>query len=242
MLCPNCGNFCQETASFCIHCGTRLPKAPNSPAPESPVCSPVTPQPRPAPHPHRTPAWILLALSLLGLLLFFAISPTTGEIGASEAPWFRIDESGTVYFIPEAYDGDGTVILPQSLDGITVRHLGEQAFAGSDAATVILPDSLETIGDSAFSGCTSLRGIFLPQGVTTIGPNAFAGCSSLEAICVPGTVQEIGSRAFFACSDLRFVFYAGYIQGWNTLYAEFINPSVCVICVDGYFQPGENTP
>ena len=59
--------------------------------------------------------------------------------------------------------------------------------------------SVTTIGNSAFSNCTSLTGITLPDGLTTIGNDAFSNCTSLTGITIPNTVTSIGNDAFNAC-------------------------------------------
>ena len=58
------------------------------------------------------------------------------------------------------------------------------------------------IGDSAFSGCSSLESIDIPDSVTTIGGGAFSRCSSLESIDLPDSVTTIGDEAFDGCPSL----------------------------------------
>ncbi|MDE5902940.1 MAG: leucine-rich repeat domain-containing protein, partial [Muribaculaceae bacterium] len=55
---------------------------------------------------------------------------------------------------------------------------------------------LTTIGDYAFSDCTSLTSLSIPEGVTEIGGAAFNGCTSLTSIAIPEGVTEIGGEAF----------------------------------------------
>lgn len=64
-----------------------------------------------------------------------------------------------------------------------------------------LPDKLTAIGNSAFSGCSSLTGsLIIPEGVTEIGSQAFYYCSSLMgSLYLPSTLVTIGSRAFTYC-------------------------------------------
>ena len=68
---------------------------------------------------------------------------------------------------------------------------------------VTLPDGLTTIGDLAFSGCSSLTSITIPNSVTSIGGGAFAECSSLTSVTLGNSVTSIGSGAFSYCSKIR---------------------------------------
>ena len=61
---------------------------------------------------------------------------------------------------------------------------------------VVIPSSVTTIGDNAFSGYTSLTHIEIPNSVTTIGNGAFQNCSSLTSITLPNSVTTIGIAAF----------------------------------------------
>jgi hypothetical protein len=54
-------------------------------------------------------------------------------------------------------------------------------YAGN-GGTVVIPDSVTTIGDGAFEGCTSLMKVVIPDSVTTIGNWAFEGCPCEEDI------------------------------------------------------------
>ncbi len=68
---------------------------------------------------------------------------------------------------------------------------------------IILPDTVTTIADEAFSGCDGLKEIVIPESVTSIGDNAFKGCDSLESIRIPETVKHIGDYAFAYCDNLK---------------------------------------
>eukprot|EP00966_Prymnesium_polylepis_P062615 1453148-Prymnesium_polylepis.1 len=67
---------------------------------------------------------------------------------------------------------------------------------------VLKSSTLTTIGDAAFTGCSSLASISLPEGLTTIGDRAFDGCSSLALISLPEGLTTIGDAAFNGCSSL----------------------------------------
>ena len=69
----------------------------------------------------------------------------------------------------------------------------------------MIPESVTSIGASAFSGCSSLASIVIPESVTSIGHSAFEGCSSLASIVIPESVKSIGNEAFWGCKGLASV-------------------------------------
>ena len=74
---------------------------------------------------------------------------------------------------------------------------------------LIVPETVETIAQSAFQGCTSLTSVGLPEGVTGVGNYAFYGCSGLESVSLPASLTSIGTGAFTDCASLRTVVYNG---------------------------------
>lgn len=67
---------------------------------------------------------------------------------------------------------------------------------------VIIPATVITIGNSAFSFCGAITSLNIPESVTSIGTWAFSGCSNLAAVTIPGSVTAIGDGAFNNCSSL----------------------------------------
>lgn len=76
-------------------------------------------------------------------------------------------------------------------------------FSGcSNLTTVIIPNTVTSIGPQVFSDLPKLTNVVIPDGVKTIGREAFAGCTSLNAITIPGSVTTIGLGAFSGCTNL----------------------------------------
>ena len=66
----------------------------------------------------------------------------------------------------------------------------------------VIPNSVTSIGSSAFEVCRSLTSITIPNNVTSIGSWAFWGCTSLTSVTIPNSVKSIGGYAFGDCSSL----------------------------------------
>ena len=74
-------------------------------------------------------------------------------------------------------------------------------FAGKTGSYEI-PNSVTTIGDYAFllyGNNKSLTSIMIPNSVKSIGKSAFRGCVGLVSVNIPSSVNRIGEGAFFGC-------------------------------------------
>ena len=90
--------------------------------------------------------------------------------------------------------------------GDSVTTIGEYAFSYCSSLTSItIPNSVTTIKEYAFSNCSSLTSVTIPNSVTTIGGWAFSICSSLISVTIPNSVTTIGDNAFIGCSSLTSV-------------------------------------
>ena len=93
------------------------------------------------------------------------------------------------------------IIIPNS-----VNNIGNSAFQGCTGLTsVTIPNSVTSIGGSAFEGCTGLTSVTIPNSVNNIGSSAFQGCSGLTSVTIPNSVTSIGKNAFYGCNGLTSV-------------------------------------
>ena len=109
--------------------------------------------------------------------------------------------------------GSMKTIIPNS-----VTSIGEGAFSGCSLTSLTIPNSVTSIGDFAFSGC-SLTSLTIPNSVISIGYAAFSGCS-LTSLTIPNSVTNIGEYAFGYCSNLEAITIPNSVTsiGVNTFY------------------------
>lgn len=84
-----------------------------------------------------------------------------------------------------------------------VTYLDDYCFDGCTLLnTVVIPETVVTIGEGAFWGCTALESINIPSSVTSLKNDAFHGCSSVISVIIPSTVTYMGRGCFSYCSGL----------------------------------------
>ena len=67
---------------------------------------------------------------------------------------------------------------------------------GSEVRDLVIPNSVTSIGNYVFGGCSGLTSVTIPNSVKSIGEVAFKGCSGLTSITIPNSVTSIGDHAF----------------------------------------------
>ncbi len=124
---------------------------------------------------------------------------------------------------------DGTLQLPDGLTYIgegafklcsfrgelviskNLTTLNQEAFLGNRFSSIVLPQSLVSIGNNVFSKNDCLRGTLnFPDNLISIGESAFAYCSSIERIVFPENLENIKSQAFKNCTGLQAIECQGY--------------------------------
>ena len=115
---------------------------------------------------------------------------------------------GIKYFITFSPEGDPFIsitknrnysekelIIPSYIDGIPVKTIGYNAFAESEIEKLVVPDTIVSIGDSAFSHCVKLTDVTFGNGLRVISDFAFTS-TSLKSFKAPPSLSTIGYRAF----------------------------------------------
>lgn len=154
---------------------------------------------------------------------------------------------------------NGVVLIPEMVnyngDNYTVAAIATEAFAHSGVTEVQIPNTVTTIGESAFAYAENLKSITLPlhlkavsktmlagtaieniaipEGVTTIGYGAFQSCLQLRTVMLPSTLTLIDAYGFNNCQNLFEMYCAAPTPPKATGWAIFIGLSgIDVILAD----------
>ena len=142
-----------------------------------------------------------------------------------------VEFSGVITYIgPRAFDGftgldnlnSKTVLIPN-----TVTSIGSYAFRNcSSVKGISIPDGIVSIGEYAFYNNSSATNITLGKGVQSIANDAFRNCTSLPNIILREGIKSIGHRAFRDCTNLTEVYLPStltYISQYSDSDATFYN-------------------
>ena len=119
--------------------------------------------------------------------------------------------AGTVGIADHAFSGRErllSAILPEGL-----LYIGDMAFTSCSISEMVVPDSVRSIGYSAFSQTKLIR-CQLPEGLTRIPDTCFRKCSRLTTVNIPESVTSIGINAFEETDVLKIVGCTYYVGNW----------------------------
>ena len=155
------------------------------------------------------------SVTSIGYDLFVGCSGLTKVIVPDIAAWCNISfgnyAANPLYYAKHIFSDENTeitdLVIPNS-----VTSIGYSAFYNCSSLTsVTIPNSVTSIGDWTFNKCSGLTSVTIGNSVTSIGDYAFASCSGLTSIEIPSSVTSIGSYAFYGCSGLTSVTIPGSV-------------------------------
>ena len=112
---------------------------------------------------------------------------------------------------------DTDIVIEATYEGVPVTRIDPGAFSGSAITSVVIPDSVVSIGSEAFKGCQQLVQVKLGNRLESIDSDAFNYCSALAPMIIPASVTTMGSYVFDYCYQLTDIYceIAAQPQGWN---------------------------
>ena len=116
----------------------------------------------------------------------------------------------SVYYTGDIASWCGTSGLKNIMSWSRTLYIGGNKVEGE----LVVPNSVKSISDSAFSYCKGVTSVTIPNSVTSIGSSAFKGCAGLTSVTIPDSVTSMGSSAFSVCDRLTEIYYSGDIAGW----------------------------
>ena len=121
-------------------------------------------------------------------------------------------ESGMVYSLNsdgESYTlvdygscTDLDILIPETYNDKPVTGIGNGAFSGINIKSVVMPNTIVSMGENCFRACSELETITLSNALETIPSYSFYGCSKLANITIPNGIKYIGDNVFQYCSSL----------------------------------------
>ena len=120
------------------------------------------------------------------------------------------DSGGQPHVVVLGYHGTppNPLEIPSEIEGMPVTEVRWNSMLFTSfrkTESIVLPDSVTTIGAYAFASCAKLTEIRIPDSVTSIEEYAFNGCKKLEEITLPNSVAVLGRCAFVKCKNLQSV-------------------------------------
>ena len=185
----------------------------------------------------------IIAIMVLLMISLFCVPASASTDGDFT---YTVYAPGEVTITSYNKYGAKNVVIPATIEGYPVVKIGTAAFARTEITSVILPDSITSIGNEAFESCKQLETVVMPKHLKTIGWEAFqdcskiakinipqgvekieqycfSGCLSLKELVVPSTLKSIATAAFDDCGSLNTVWYLGGENDKSNIIRQYHN-------------------
>ena len=114
---------------------------------------------------------------------------------------------------------------------------GDLTALARQVSALNITDSVKSVSNNAFLGCTGLTSVVMADSVINIGISAFSNCTNLTSVTIPDSVMNIGSCAFEDCTKLTSITYTGTKAQWNSIIKggswDYNTGKYVVHCKDG---------
>ena len=153
--------------------------------------------------------------SLTNIMIPDSVTSMGGKAFVDTAYYNNVNhwENDVLYIGHHLINAKGTIRGSYTVKTGTITVAGDAFKECVSLTSIIIPNSVTSIGHSAFKGCTALKNIKISNKVTNIGSYAFENCTSLTSITIPNGVTSIGSYAFWKCTSLTSIIIPNSITG-----------------------------
>ena len=154
--------------------------------------------------------------------------------------------------VRELMDSNGVLTIAEQFYDLPVTKIDQYAAAGNTMIKeLILPNTMTTIGTSAFQGCTNLKKITwgqglvriamlafaecgitsleLPSSIKSIGRSVFKGCKSLKTVTLPESMKSVSESCYSGCTSLEKVIIP---EGYTTIYGSAFSGCTALKSID----------
>lgn len=148
---------------------------------------------------------LIPVIAALGVVLVIGLVVLLFGNRASKGLEFVSNGDGTCYWSGIGTCTDTVIIVPEKNGDETVVAVGSEDNVleyDSTVIKVVLPETIVSIGEYAFSNCEMLEEIKLNEGLKTIEFAAFQNCENLKGLKIPSTLKDIGKHAFNGCTSI----------------------------------------
>lgn len=128
--------------------------------------------------------------------------PITGLI-------FELVSDGNAYRVVGVREGFLLdMVIPESFNGFPVIEIADHTFLYTEIRSVVIPNSIISMGHGVFEGCSSLASVVFAEGsrLESMGLYVFDFCESLETITLPASLTGISRTVFECCFGLKDIF------------------------------------
>jgi hypothetical protein len=136
---------------------------------------------------------------------------TVATTAAPKSPFTYIVENGKVT-ITGYESNEMAVVIPETIEGCPVTEIGGTAFCDMAITSIVIPNGVERIGNSAFWGCYRLETMTVPSTLKIVEHDAFYNCDALKTVNYGGSMAE--------SSEIVFGERNGKFEGANWVYAK----------------------